>query len=44
MGMKRHAPPGALDRLLVLCATPILPQGLRKFTLVEVASGHDMMV
>jgi hypothetical protein len=33
---------GGLDRSFALCDTPIIPQGLRKFTLVEVASGHDM--
>jgi hypothetical protein len=35
---------GALDRLFVLCYTDCIPQGLRKFTLVEVALGHDMTV
>jgi hypothetical protein len=35
---------GALDRLFVLYDTSSIPQGLWKFTLVEVALGHDMTV
>jgi hypothetical protein len=42
--MKRRAPAGVLDWPPVWCDTVIIPQGLRKFTLVEAALGRDMTV
>jgi len=42
--MKRRAPSDVLDWPPVVCETARIPQGLRKFTLVEVASGRDMTV